>query len=266
MTDTFHLYLNGRRALCRRQSGLPWKRLLVELPEWSWNSQDPASLAFSLPDADKRRRAPLHVYLGSALCKFMIVEIAEGVVDVRERGLIAEARMRRHLGLDPEEWRCTVDVGKKLGKAIVCAIHSDLMARIEALATLHGLKLVSLRPYASGLWNMLSGSAHNMSDTHTGLLAVEDDAFTVFLAQSGALISMNALMHNGEPDLVERELKRIGLSAGPQMREGIRLALSNEFARKTMFDRERMLDRQSNQAGILACDFRDLLLEKNEVT
>lgn len=261
MIESFHLYLNGRQARFRRQSGFPWQRKLVELPLLEWSAQDMASLDFNALDIGKRRRAaPLHVCLGSALCKFMLVDMPSDAVDEHEQSLIAEARMRQHFGLHLGEWIYKAYVGKVRTQAVVCAVRADLVAHIRSQAGMHGLKLVSLQPYAAILWNLLVEQFGGQDVQQAGLLAVEDDAFTLFLAKSDVVTSLNALIHNREVDLVERELRRVGLSAGMEMRDAVRLAVSNEFAGAAVFDRNRLLVRTEDRSNMLEHDFRDLLI------
>jgi hypothetical protein len=254
MTESLHLYLNSSTCLLRRRAGWPWKRRVSALGQFDWTADDLASLRLTLPVRGTRRNASLHVVLGAALCKFMIVEVPVQLIDPVERALVGAASMRRHFGLLAGEWECTADIRPAAGQAIVCAVRISLIEHLRALAATHGLRLKSVRPYATVLWDAVC--AQRVDGDETGLLAVEDDAFTVIMARAGKVVSVHALQHHDAAGLPERELRRIGLSAGPTMRSAMWLAVSANLACSADIDQDRLLRHPDE----LSEEFKDLLM------
>jgi hypothetical protein len=259
MTESLHLYMNSSTCLLRRQSGWPWKRTVAAFGHGSWHAHDPASLDLVLPGGGVRRGTALHVVLGASLCKFLVVDIPAEVVDPVERAVVAVARMRQHFALAPEDWDCTADARIGNSQATACAVRAALVKRLRVLAATHGLKLASVRPYASVLWDVVC--AQRTDGAETGLLAVEDDAFTVIMARSGRVVALHALQQHGAAGLAERELRRIGLSAGPAMREAMWLAMPARLADGAEVDPARFLRSRDNWPGGMAADFQDLLID-----
>jgi hypothetical protein len=261
MTELLHvaslgLYLNSSTALLRRQGGWPWRRTVAAYAPASWQAHDPATLDLALPAAGLRRGTGLDVLLGAALCKFLVVDIPAEVVDPAERALAAVARMRQQFTLGLDDWDCTAHARAGTGQAMVCAVRTVLLQRLRVLAAKNGLKLASVRPYVTVLWDAVCAS--RATGDETGLLAVEDDAFTVVMARGGRVVALHALQHQGADGLVERELRRIGLSAGPAMRDAMWLAVPARLA--SGIDQARLL----RGGDGIAFDFRDLLLAPGE--
>jgi hypothetical protein len=262
MTESLHLYLNSVRCELRRRSGWPWKRTVEGLPPAIWQAHDPNTLELMLPSGVRRGTA-LHVLLGAALCKFLVVDMPAEPIDPAERTVAAEARMRQQFALAPEDWNCTVDAGIGRGQATVCAVRAALLTRLRVLTAAHGLELVSVRPYASVLWDVVC--AKQMDGGQTGLLAIEEDAFTVITAREARVVGLHSLQHNGATGVAERELRRIGLSAGPAMRAAMWLAIPPQVSVGADIDPARLLSVRELGDGAIEADFRDLLLAAEAV-
>lgn len=257
MTESLHLYLNSSSFQLRRRSGWPWKRSIATVESANWHAHDPSTLQLALPDG-MRRGAALHVVLGASLCKFLVVEVPTEVVDPAERAVVAMARMRQQFALAPEEWDCSADARMGSGQATACAVRSALIRRLRELAAAHGLKLASIRPYAGVLWDAVR--AQSADEAETGLLAIEEDAFTVITARGGRVVGLHALQHHGVAGLAERELRRIGLSAGPTMRDAMWLAMPAHHLVGAEVAAGRLLRRAEARSGDITADFRDLLI------
>lgn len=256
MTDSFHLYLNGRQAWLRRRTGWPWRQTVSALGQWDWDAAAPATLTLA-PALAKGGR--LHVYFGSALCRFGAVVLPAGLGDDAEQLAVAGAHMQVQLGLAPADWTLTLDAAAGPdGKANICAVRRTLLARLETLAREHDLRLVSATPFVTGVWNAFDQRRPAQLQGDHALVAVEDDAFTLITARAGALASLSSLSHGCEPELLGRELKRLALSMGGNG-EPIRLALSSAVAPMGQAYGSKVLKRADFCAPALQADFRDLL-------
>jgi hypothetical protein len=204
----------------------------------------------------------LHVYLGAALCKLMALNIPAPGLDRGEAQVIALATLQHELGLSPGEWDCALDVAYGAGKSPACATRRGLLDRLRTAALQGGYRLVSVRPLAACLWNTAREQPGWRDAASKALLSVEDDAFSVLVEHAGGLLSVLTLPHNGEPGLVERELRRISYAVEGDIPVDARLALCN--------DRLHLLCRQQRRlsltpgGGALFADFRDLFFDAAE--
>ncbi|HYD82135.1 MAG TPA: hypothetical protein VEC06_20205 [Paucimonas sp.] len=257
MNESMHLYVTGRRVLARRKSGvLRWQRV-EPAGEWAWDTANPASLRFGEPDAaGKGRRTDLHVYVGSALSKFLVLDLPAGLRDRDESRAAAQAQIQHQLGLHGADWVFALDLAPAPAKSVVCAVPRDFMERIRELARERNLRLVSLRPYVSGVWNAFR---QDDASAHPVLMAVEEDAFTLLVARQGVLQSMSSLRHGRESDLIEREIKRVELSVGADARRHIRLALPPDLLAMAGTNADKLLRQADGTKSGLHADFRDLL-------
>ncbi len=255
MTEAIHLYIGGKQVIARRQSGYPWRRRTEPLGAWDWDAAAPSSLTFDQLALPTKRRVNLHVYVGSALSRFMALALPAGLRDLGEQRAAAQAQMQQQLGLNPADWNFTLDPQRPPAKSVVCAVRRNVIERIEALSTQHGLRLMSLQPYVAGVWNAFQ---ERKNAPESALIAIEEDAFTVFVASAGALESMSTLYHRRESGLVEREIKRLGMSAGGVEQE-IGVALSNGLAGMAQTNPDRILLKAAYLKEAIYADFRDLL-------
>lgn len=223
MSETLHLYLTGRDAHLRRVAGYFGRGPVDEVGQWQWNFLDPLSLNFDAVEGmDWERRRRLHVYLGSALCKFMVDDLPDGVRD-EEYLAVASAKMAHKLGMTPSEWAFTSQVSKADRRTFTCALRKNIADRVNALAAEHKLKLVSMTPFVASLWNECEKAPDGAADSNFSLIVIEGDAFTTLAAKDGVIQSMNSFFHRGESDLVDREVNRLQLSLGVQQKIGVAL-------------------------------------------
>lgn len=259
MNESLHLYLNATEANLRRRSGPPWRRKIEQLAVSVWDMDDPASLKpEGLPSARTWRR-PLHVYIGSALSKFMAIDLPQGLRDESEVRAAAQAQMQHQLGLQATDWHFTLDRNATPGKSIVCAIRRDAIERLHLLSQENGLRLVSLKPFVAGVWNAVQSKRKGDASEGLALVAIENDAFTVFVEAAGALVSMNTLSHRCESDLVDREIRRLGYSAGAHALDAIRVALPPHLSALAQAASDRLIRHGDYLEHALYADFRDLL-------
>lgn len=269
MNESLHLYLNGTQALLRRQSGWPWRRGVAPVAAFAWDAQHPASLVFAgLPGLGKtppgRISLPrtLHVYAGSALCRFMAVDLPPGLRDEAEARAAAQGQMQHQLGLQPGDWEFSLDRAAGAGKSVACAARRVVVERVRALAQEHGLRLVSFRPFIAGVWNALHEKRAAAPDA--ALLAVEHDAFTTFIERAGKLDAVGSLAHQRPDDLAERELRRLSYSFGGDAQETIRLLLPEALRTQATAHAGKMPRRADYLHAGLYADFRDLLFQPDE--
>ena len=258
MIEAFHIYLTSTRVRVRRQGGLPWNRPVTALPESAWSADVPASLALSLPERRSTLRPSLHVHVGSALCKFMAIDMPAHARDADERLAIAQAHMQHQLGLAREEWTFSMEASWSGTRPVACAMRRTLISRVEQLSAHHGLSLRSLRPFVGGVWNGFDARQEGREVDRCALLAIEDDAFTVMVAEGGALVSVSTMSHGSEADLVAREIGRLGIAHGANVEARVALAVSDAAWRTSAggFARPATAD---GPAVPLCADFRDLL-------
>jgi len=261
MINQLHVYLTGDRILLRRQTGWLWRREMEPLEPLRWNADDPATLTLP-PTTRAFPRASLHVYLGAALCQLMTLKIPASGLGRGEAQVIALATLQHELGLPPGEWDCALDDAYPAGKSPACAMRRSLLDRLRAAATQGGYQLVSVRPLAACLWNIAREQPGWHDAASKALLSIEDDAFSVLVEHAGVLSSVLTLPHNGEPGLVERELRRIGYSVEGDMPVNARLALCND--RLNLLCRPQQRLSLTPGGGALFADFRDLFFDAAE--
>lgn len=257
MIDSYHLFISEKGMLLRRQSGMLWWRRVEAQGAWHCDAGHPASLQLARLMVKKKWRSHLHVYVSSGLCKFMAINLPSGLKNDEERRAAGQAQMQHQLGLSVAEWVCAVDVAAAHGKSVVCALRISLLDGIRALAVANNFQLVSVKPFVAGIWN----EARALGKSATGvavLMVVENTAFTVMLARDGIVESINALTHDNEPDLVEREIRRVGLALGTDAADSIQLALLADTQAFTGIQASRILRRRGSTRHALYPDFRDL--------
>lgn len=264
MIDAYHLYLNSSEAIVRRQIGWgPWRRL-EEVARWEWNADLASSLDFEALVLRKHRHATLTVYMGSALGKFMVLDLPVDLRSDDEARAAAQAQMQHQLGLQPEQWTFSVDRLPGGNQAVACALRADVFVRIGHLARTRGLRLVSLRPFAASSWNALQ--APHQTPAATGedaqaLMLVEKDAFAIVIEKAGAIVSVNALSHRREAALIDREIRRMAYALGEDAQRHIRLALIPELLPLAQLHTDKLLQHEAYLRQPIYSDFRDLLFQ-----
>jgi hypothetical protein len=261
MNESLHLYLTGSACRLRREQGLAWRRRVTPAGEGEWDGAllDGDGLELAAPGRRWRRRT-LHVHLGSALCRFMVAALPQGLRDDTERQAAAAAQMRHQLGLDGAEWTCALDAAahdRSAPGTIVCAVRLAVMVQLRRLADVNRLALVSVRPFATTVWNAARAGT---TDAAT-LIVVEDDAFTLFVAGSAGLETVSTMGHRRESELIERELRRVALAAGAQG-GAVHLAMPAHLDAMAPASAVRGLTRQAHLDREHYADFRDLLFRQ----
>lgn len=263
MIRSLHVYLTAKQVRLRWKSRLPWQTALHDLPPQRWNADDLASLMLDLPSTTGKWRNGLNVHLGSALCRFMIVDVPPSVTAPEERLAIARAQLTHRMGLDVSQWEVTLNTAGQGTSMLACAMRSNLSNRLRQMADANSLRLDSVKPFVASVWNSIDAKFDDTKDVPTALLAVEEDAFTVFQARGGHCSSVHTMTHSGEPDLVEREMKRLGLVWGGGVLDGMRLAVLSGSNFSTRADVVPV-----RHADFLAQarypDFRELLFQSEE--
>ncbi len=259
MIESFHLYITGKEAYLRRQTGLPWRRRVEVVDQWHWDPAVPASLLRASMGVKKWYRPRLHVYVGSALCKFMAVALPLELHAIDELRAAGQAKMQHQLGLNAADWVFTLDSASPGGKAIVCAARRNVMDRVHELTAKTGLRLWSLKPYVVGIWNVAQKKVRAATPSATALIAIEEDAFTVWMTRAGILDAMNTLGHAREPELVSREMKRLAFILGDDANENIGLALAPSLSSMMPPNAGKLLLRSAYVKENRYADFRDLL-------
>ncbi|NHQ90515.1 hypothetical protein [Janthinobacterium lividum] len=264
MIDAYHIYLNGSEAMLRRQTGWGRWRRVEEMARWQWEAGMPASLNFGALELRQRRYATLAVHLGSALGKFMILELPAGLQSEQEEHAAAEAQMQHQLGLNPGQWEFTLGPLPGRKKVVACALRADIGARLRQLASEHGLRLLSMRPYVAGVWNAMQlrrgPSAPALPDDRA-VIMIERDAFTIVIEKDGAMAAMSAMTHRREPDMINREIRRMAYSLGEDAQQHIRLAVASELLPLAQLHTEKVLEQHDYLQPVLYADFRDLLFQ-----
>jgi hypothetical protein len=132
------LYLRERRGvpgLAAWQSrGFVASDALDQLDAWSARST--------------RLRLGLTVYLGTSLCRLVILQDAKGVKNLREYEAIASHALADRLGLTPANWIVRVDPGSALG-VVACAVRRETIERVVAVAARLAQPLRSIQPWAA---------------------------------------------------------------------------------------------------------------------
>ncbi len=256
MNESLHLYLTGSTLFLRREHGLPWRRRVATLGQAAWDGAalEPAILAAAelAPPAKGPawRRRPLHVYLGSALCRFMVAKLPQGLRDEAERQAAAAAQMRHHLGLDGG-WTVALDAAAQPAGAVACAVRQELVGQLARLADANRLVLASVRPFATAVWN----TARPGKDA---LIVVEDDAFTLFASGAAGLDTINTLAHRREHELIDRELRRVALASGAGG-SAVRLVLPPHLDAMAPASAARALGMDARPGREHYADFRDMV-------
>ncbi|APA68763.1 hypothetical protein [Janthinobacterium sp. 1_2014MBL_MicDiv] len=265
MIDAYHMYLTASEVRVRRQTGWGHWRRVEELARWQWNAGLPDSLTFEDLVLRKRRYATLVVHVGSALSKFMMLELPSGLQNEQEEQLAAQAQMQHQLGLSPGQWEYTLDhLPAARGKVVVCALRADIGVRLRQLARERGLRLMSLRPYVVGVWNAMQqrpGSLAPISDGDRALMMVETDAFTIVIERNDTMKAMSTMVHRREADVIKREIRRMAYSLDEKAQHSIRLAVAGEILPLAQLHAEKVLQRDDYLQPILYADFRDLLFQ-----
>lgn len=264
MIDAYHIYLNGSEVLLRRQTGWWRWRRVEEVARWQWDAAVPVSLNFDALQLRKRRYATLAVHVGSALGKFMMIELPVGLQGEDEERAAAQAQMQHQLGLLPGQWEFTLDHQPQRGKLVACAVRADIGARLRQLARDRGLRLLSLRPYVAGVWNAMQlrpASPVTASDADRAVMMVENDAFTIVIEREGKMDAISAMAHRREADLINREIRRMAYSLGEDGQRHIRLAVTSEIQPLAQLHGEKVLRRDDYLHAAVYADFRDLLFQ-----
>ena len=264
MIDAYHVYLNASEVLVRRQTGWGRWRRIEELGRWPWDAAVPASLHFDALVLRPRRHATLCVYAGSALGKFMVIELPAGLHGAMEERAVAQAQMQLQLGLQPGLWDYALDRVPGAGKAVACALRADIGLRLRQLAGQRGMRLLSLRPYAACAWNAMQSplAPAEAAGLEAGvLMLVEQDAFTIFTQNDGVIDAVSALAHRREADLVNREVRRLAYALGDDAQRRIRLALTADLAPLAHLHADKIVQRDDYLDSPLYADFRDLLFQ-----
>ncbi|MBC3873831.1 hypothetical protein [Undibacterium flavidum] len=258
MTNAIHVYVNATQISVRRQSGYWWNEKVESIGAWNWNSLVPSSLSFEPLHRRKNSREYLHVYLGSALCKFTTVDLPKGLNDIGEQQLAARAYMQNQLGLKASEWQFTIDFTSS-DKVVVCAIRRVLIEKIQELSNESGFHLASIKPFVVGVWNTFQKNLDVSDANRTALVAIENDAFTVFVTRLGVLESMNAITHECDVLLVERESRRLSFSFTDAEQNNIYFAVPEKIIGTPQIHVDRILrkDKYLNKSSYI--DFRDLV-------
>lgn len=256
MIDTLHLYITKTSIQARRQTGVLWKKRIEQVGEWSISSLNAPPFA-QLPVQKKWTR--VHVYLGSALCKFMSVVLPQDIRKPEERTAVARAKLMDKFGLVATDWEVCVDAPDVQRRSVACAMPTNLLASIRAYTSAKHLRLSSITPYVSHVWNVFEEMP--CAKETSALLLLESDAFTVMQAQASQIEVIHSLQHQAEPAIIDRELKRIRVAIGSDHAPNIHIALPiNSFyaAHLNTPQLTRKTKRQENT--MLYPDFTDLCI------
>jgi hypothetical protein len=142
-------------------------------------------------------------------------------------------------------------------KMFISALRGTVFERVKSLATDRGLKLVSLKPFAEGIWNTFADRKDGPSDSAASLIVVEDDSFTTFSARAGVLEAMSTFFHRREATLLEREVSRLRFTFGVD--HGVAVALPAHLASLAQSHVDKLLLRSDFSVDKCHVDFRDLV-------
>jgi len=262
MIETFSLYLTAHEAYLRRTTGYFGRGRIEDVGQWEWNFLEPLSLNLDVvaqPMGSKSRS--LHVYLGSALCNFVVGELPDNVRN-RESSAVASAQMAHRLGLTHSEWEFTSQTARGGRKTFTCALRRDAAERIRFLAAAHRLRLVSMRPFAANLWNECTRTHGFASELDVALIAVEEDTFTTLVAKDRSLQSINRFFHRRESDVVTREVNRLQLSYGMDQKIGV--ALSAKLRPSLDHQGANVIQVYRSRTHRRRLDFGDLMFQDEE--
>jgi hypothetical protein len=257
MNETFYLYLTGTTAYLRRTTGYFGRGPIDEVGQWEWDCLHPLSLNFDAVEGmGKERRRRLRVYLGSALCKFLVDELPDGVRD-DEYLDVASAQTAHKLGLTASEWEFTFQLRKSDRKIFTCALRKQVAERIRTLAAKHRLKLMSMTPFVAALWNESTKFSDDAASSNLSLIVVEEDSFTTLASSDGVIHSMNSFFHRSEADLVNREVNRLQFSFGVEQNIGV--ALLEKLRPIVDHQPEKLIRVRQAQSQQRRHDFSDLM-------
>ncbi|AVR96629.1 hypothetical protein [Pseudoduganella armeniaca] len=209
MNESLHMYVTGSTVQLRRVAGPPWRRRLDDIGAKPWRPAEPASLGLQLAPAARRFKRDLHVHVGAALCRLGVFELPAGVRGTGEAEAVGCARLRHELGLDTAQWRLRAQVIPRRGIAVAAAMATQAVDAVAAFAATHDLRVVTLRPFAMGLWNCVQ--ARQASGAARTFVAVEPDALTVLRWSEGTLREAYSMQHAGDAGLLQREARRLAL-------------------------------------------------------
>jgi hypothetical protein len=263
MIDAYHVYLNASEVLVRRQSGWWRWRCVEDLVRWQWDAAVPASLDFNSLNLRKRRLATLTVHFGSALAKFMTLELPDGLRGEQEERAAVQAQMQHQLGLNPGQWEYTLDHLKDRRRVVACALRADIGARLRLLSHERGMRLQSIRPLVAGVWNAWTRRSPLRAETSNGakvLMMVERDAFTIVVEKNGSVGAASSMVHRREDDLINREVRRMA-SLGEDAQRHIRLAVAADLLPLARLHAEKVLQQEEYLQQSAYPDFRDLLFQ-----
>lgn len=262
MIETFGLYLTGHEAYLRRTTEYFGRGPIDDVGQWEWNFSEPPSLNLDVvAQLPGSKRRSLHVYLGSALCNFVVGELPDSVRD-RESSAVASAQMAHGLGLTHSEWEFTSQTAGGGRKTFTCALRKNAAERIRFLAAAHRLKLVSMKPFVANLWNECTRIDSLGDESNLALVAIENDTFTTLIAKHGFIQSINRFFHRRESDVVTREVNRLQLSYGMDQKIGVALPATL----RPCVDHQQEYVIQGNGSQILQrrLDFVDLMFKNEE--
>jgi hypothetical protein len=261
MSESFYLYLTGGDAYLRRRDGYFGRGSIEEVGQWKWSVSDLSSLSFKeLDNINWNKRRKLHVYLGSALCKFLVADLPNAAKE-QEYPTLAAAQMAHRLGLDVAEWEFTCEADRRNNKLFICASRRAVIERIEILAPELRLELLSLKPFTAGIWNGYTNTV-DAALPGNSLIAVENDALTTFTAQAGVLQTINSFYHRGEPDLINREVRRLQLSLGEE--HYVAIALPATLRHFVAHHSKKVVEKPDAELLRRSPDFSDIMLS-NEI-
>jgi len=248
-------------VLVRRQTGWWRWRRIENVARWQWDAVAPESMEFNALNLRKRRFSTLTVHVGSALAKFMLVELPAGLQNEREEVVAVQAQMQQQLGLNPGQWEYTLDHLPGRRRVVACALRADIGARLRQLAHDRGMRLQSIRPFVVGVWNAWQMRRPPQAEASNGtraLMMVERDAFTTILEKDGNLDAMSAMAHRREEDLINREVRRMA-SLAEDAQLHIRLAVTEDLLPLTRLHAEKVMQLEDYLQQSVYADFRDLL-------
>jgi hypothetical protein len=203
MNETYHLYLTSSRARLRRTAGWPWRRTVAEICEWDWIPGGPLAWPAATARHGARRR-PLHVFAGSAFCRFMAVQLPSGLRNEDEARIVVQSQMEAELALDPGQWRYAFSGGGTLAPVVGCAMHEALCRNVQHFAESSHLRLISLRPFLEAAWN---ANLHPGTADKTMIL-VEQDAYSVSSMETRHITSASSSVHEDDAEGVRRAIRR----------------------------------------------------------
>ena len=123
-----------------------------------------------------------------------------------------------------------------------------------------------MKPYVANIWNVFQRIESKNNASNKALIAVEDDAFTLFVQRSDIFESINTITHRCELNLLDRELRRVAFSFGAIEQQNIFLALSDKSAGMAKGHNGNILQKKVYLNETYYVDFCDLLFCSDAVT